>query len=311
MILATLCFVSMGRPQAAPSLLNRPAPAFAVKDLSGREISPGSLRGGSTVFFVFCSCRECKVVAEDWARIQKYGLLDRPAYRDGRPVTTLISYLGSPAAMKEFAKRTKLSKQTVFLNDPTMSIARDYRAMPCPTVFVLDREATVRYASKEQAGALVASSSILLGQTLGVLQSKTRAAKVPSSGPRVAALKPTRMLTGTIGADLEAPAPGELVWRPRGIDLNREQDLSRSFLFTNRAKEPISVSQVLASCGCQKAELIQNGKVVPTVLLKPGEAVTLRMRIHLTGNGEEKHVSAWLYSAAMAPVGSIRLAIGD
>jgi hypothetical protein len=291
-------------------LLNRRAPGIDVADFRGHRVTNASLRGTPVLLFVFCSCRECHAVAEEWSSIQKRGILQTRAYRDG-PVQTLISFLGSRTDAERFAKETTLSLSAAdYLDDPKMTIARDYRALPCPAAFVVDRTGVVRYASKEVAGELVSSARVLVGQALAALKMKTHRALASRAVGLSGVPKPGPRLTPLPSKDEVSSLPSDVTWTPSAADLTRPGAVSHSFRFSNRARKPIQVGQVLASCGCQSTVLLKQGRAVTSPILQPGETVDLRVTVRLSGDGQPKIVSAWIYSRTMAPLATVRLLIG-
>ena len=97
---------------------------FNVAELNGAKVSESQLLGKTTVLFVFCSCDECRLVAEQWS---KKGVADQ----------TWVCYSGDREEVRDLAKAWPgTPTNTRFLVDPKLSIAKSLLALPCPAAFV-------------------------------------------------------------------------------------------------------------------------------------------------------------------------------
>jgi peroxiredoxin len=122
------------------------APTFILRDSAGKSHSRSSLSGRKAVLFFFCGCEPCQECAQRWARLQKTQQL---SVRSGKhPPRTVLVFLGDREAMAEFRIATGLDQQrTLFLLDEDAEVARTYRALPCPRVFVLDEQGRIQYTN--------------------------------------------------------------------------------------------------------------------------------------------------------------------
>lgn len=291
--------VALIAPQGG-RLTGKMAPSFQVRDGKGQIVTPRSLRGAPSVLMVFCSCSECRRVATAWGRLQA------KAGGVAGKTRTLVCYTGPLSEARTLVREVGMRASTVLLDDPKMVIAQTYRAMPCPSIFVLDRNGGIRYSSKETAGELVSDADTLVSQTLTALGAKpTKVAQTASSAtprPTLVGVQP--------GPDTSVDATGHLDWRPNGVDLAKEQDLTRTFRFRNTTGRAVVVSRVIASCGCQSTRLLQAGAEKSKATVPPGTEVQLTVTVHLAGTGTAKRVSAWLYGPQEEVVGAVRIQVG-
>ena len=59
--------------------------------------------------------------------------------------------MGDADAARDFARSTDLDmRNTLLLPDANLEVTRAYHVMPCPRVFVLDTDQTVRYVNSHQ-----------------------------------------------------------------------------------------------------------------------------------------------------------------
>jgi peroxiredoxin len=148
---------------ALPSL-GRPAPAFTLTDADGKARSLSEWEGRPVALFFFCGCSWCAEVAKEW------GLRQREQGPNGAaPPLTVIVYSGDAAEAKALAKESGLdARATVLLCDPDLRVTQDiYHSEPCPRVFVLDGQRTVRYVNagpddrpREAPAAVIAAKAL-------------------------------------------------------------------------------------------------------------------------------------------------------
>lgn len=305
-MITTLLALSVSIQAQSFSLLDRPVLPFKATTLNGRSITEASFRGKTNVFFVFCSCIECRRVAEDWTSIRNKGTLSGAGFKSKiGPAQATVVYIGERAEAAKFAKDFALSPSAT-VADPDALIARTYRAMPCPTVYLVDPKGIVRYASKEIAGELVSDSDILVGQTLSALRHlvskpNTRVvtkAELPIAGPQ---------LTPMMSADVTLSDKADIAWN---VTLSQGRPfVKRRFTFVNKSKKAIEIEHLLTSCGCQKAALVFGGKEVRTAKVPPGRGLIVDVEVALPEGLDSKTVSVWLYTKAVTPAGSIRITV--
>lgn len=308
-VVACLCACA-GRGWAAPapapppafSLLNQRVPAFSVIDTAGQKVTARAMRGRPTVLLVFCTCESCRVLAREWARAQHEPQFR--AARDGGP-STLVVYAASSPAARAFAASVDLDPaSTTVTADPEMTVARTLRALPCPSLYVVDGGGVVRYSSKEMTGNVPTSAEIVIRQALTLLATLRDATRAGRSGAPPPALNGP-VLSPVPGPGFEVVEGSGLQWRARGVVI---PIVSQIFTFRNDGTAPIEVVQVQASCGCGAVGLAKDGHAVPSAIVQPGETIQVWLTATLTGAGP-KIVYAWIYSRALAAVGYAKLIV--
>jgi peroxiredoxin len=119
--------------------LGKPAPAFTLKDLDGKEHSLAQYKGKVVVLEWFSpGCPMCKwayaeggPLAEDgvvWLAINSEAAKNKPA---------------SPEMNREFAEKYGMKSPILF--DPTGTVGRSYGAKTTPHVYVIDEKGTLVY----------------------------------------------------------------------------------------------------------------------------------------------------------------------
>ena len=113
----------------------KPAPAFTMTDLDGREISPASLRGKVVIVNFWATwCGPCRAEVPDLVALQD-------KYRDTLQVIGISEDEGGVGVVKRFAAEHKINYPVVMM---TPEIERRYPGISAlPTSFILDREARV------------------------------------------------------------------------------------------------------------------------------------------------------------------------
>lgn len=293
--------VSVDSP--AFSLLNQRLPAFSVVGTDGRKVTARALRGRSVALFVFCTCESCRVMAREWARAQH-----EPQFRalaDARP-TTLVVYGASVAVAQTFTASIGFDPaSTAVTADPEMTVARTLRALPCPSLYVIDSGGFVRYSSKEMTGNATTSAEIVIRQALTLLATLREATRVSSPARAPSPVTNGPVLTPVAGPGFEVVAGGGLQWHARGVMI---PVVSQMFTFRNDGNVPIDIVGVQASCGCSAVGLARDGHAVPSAVVKPGGTIQVWLTVTLTGAGP-KIVYAWIYSRALAAAGYAKLII--
>ena len=157
--LAALCLLLFVRSAASADTAlpeNRLAPAFALKDTDGVSRSLAEFRGRAVVLCFACGCDWCHKFGVEWAQMQRSGVLpdavgqpDAAATPAGKPPVTLVVFMGDAAAARAYAASTSLDlKQTTLLPDPDEKVTRQYHALPCPRLYVLDGNGLLRYVNR-------------------------------------------------------------------------------------------------------------------------------------------------------------------
>lgn len=137
---------------------NTTAPAFALKDAAGVRHTLAEYRGRSVVILFACGCQWCHDFGLEWGQMQRTGVLAdavtppdpiaSPLAPEKTPLT-LVVYMGDAMQTRLFAQAAGLDlKQTVLFPDPDLKITRQYRAMPCPRLYVLESKGRLRYVNR-------------------------------------------------------------------------------------------------------------------------------------------------------------------
>lgn len=133
-------------------------------------------RGRPTVLFFFCVCSWCRNCAQTWSQFQRGGVLSPDAtpsqsasssLGSSLPATVIV-FSGGADATRAFAAETGPDPaQTTFLLAPDLKVTTAYHTNPCPRVFVLDSQGSLRYTNNHkddaarQAPALAIASRAL------------------------------------------------------------------------------------------------------------------------------------------------------
>ncbi len=155
---------------------------FTLADTSGVSRHLSEFRGRPAALFFFCGCPWCIKCAQTWSQFQRGGVLSSDAtpsqsLSTSQPASsssgsslpaTVIVFSGGADAARAFATETGLDPaQTTFLLDPDLKVTTAYHADPCPRVFVLDSQGSLRYTNNHkddaarQAPALAIASRAL------------------------------------------------------------------------------------------------------------------------------------------------------
>ncbi|MCW3098118.1 MAG: putative extracellular repeat, family [Chthonomonadaceae bacterium] len=162
---------------------NTIAPAFTLKDVDGASHLLTEYRGRPIVIFFACGCQWCHAFGVEWAQMQRSGVLtDATAPTDpnapadaSKPPLTLVVFMGDAAAARAYAVSTGLDlKQTVLLPDADYKVTRQYHALPCPRLYVLDGSGLLRYVNRHADDApQKAAATVLVAKTIDGLRRTT------------------------------------------------------------------------------------------------------------------------------------------
>ncbi len=145
---APLMRVGEGPPETP--LAGKPAPAFALPDLQGKEVSLAQFRG-KEVLLVFAST-ECGVCQKMFPYLG--------AFHQEHPEQTIVMVLkGGQQAREEVAKENGFDFPVLAWDD---EVARAYKVPGTPWFFVVDEEGKVRRSGT--ANTLERITAFALGQ---------------------------------------------------------------------------------------------------------------------------------------------------
>lgn len=296
-----LCFLLAGTMLTEQELA--PA-AFHATTLSGARLSPAALKGRPHILFFFCPCGDCKRIAAGWAGMQSKGAFEAKDFKavGGSPASIII-FSGSTQETKQFINASGI-KVVHGVADPEYNLAKMFRAMPCPSIFVSDARGVVRYSSKVSAGELQADAGILLGQTLSALRSM--------SGRQSTTTAPVSQRPQSVGRLTTALRPGQTLESPGSLVeqvslVASDEHLTREYIWTNHTGKQVKIEHLLTSCGCERATLLYRGKAVKDAKLNPGDTITVRIDFGMPTSSAAKSVTAWLFSTAVEPVATMRV----
>jgi cytochrome c biogenesis protein CcmG/thiol:disulfide interchange protein DsbE len=119
-------------------LVNHRAPAFSLRDFSGRSVSLASLRGRPVVVNFWASwCLSCK---------DEHPVLMRAWHTYGRQVAFVgVDYQDHISDARAFLAR--YGRHWVEVSDPSQQTAIDYGVYGVPETFFIDRRGTIQYKS--------------------------------------------------------------------------------------------------------------------------------------------------------------------
>ena len=151
----------------------RPAPAFTVKDLEGREISPASLRGKVVIVNFWATwCGPCRAEIPDLVALQE-------KYKDTLQVIGISEDEAPVDVVKRFAADHKVNYPVAMMTPEIEKLFPGISALP--TSFILDRESrivqkhvgmltarTTEYEARHLAGLPVNATIEEVDQTQGL-----------------------------------------------------------------------------------------------------------------------------------------------
>ena len=118
------------------------APDFNLLSVGeGRSIRLADLQGKTVIVNFYCGCSFCGLVGKEWVRNgDKLGDVVLAAV-----MTNHWTY--NPAAVRDFRKKTGWSWP--ILADLGSEAARNYNALTCPRLFVIDGQGIIRYTNSQ------------------------------------------------------------------------------------------------------------------------------------------------------------------
>ena len=171
---------------------NKIAPTFTLKDVGGTSHLLTEYRGRPVVILFACGCQWCHDFGVEWAQMQRSGVLtdavapaDPTATPDANKAPlTLVVFMGDTAAARAYAGSVGLDlKQTVLLPDADFKVTRQYHAMPCPRLYVLDGAGLLRYVNNHADDVpQKASATVLVSKTIEGLR-RTQLPPPPATTP--------------------------------------------------------------------------------------------------------------------------------
>lgn len=202
-------------PAALPQDFTLPATTGVSRHLS-------EFRGRPAALFFFCGCPWCVKCAQTWGQFQRGGVFS-PDTTSSQSLSTsqsassssgsslpatVIVFSGGADAARAFAAETGLDPaQTTLLLDPELKVTTAYHADPCPRVFVLDSQNSLRYTNNHkndaarQAPALAIASRAL--DALRLAASSVSAETAPVAQNAIPAAPPT---VSTVPSALPVPS---------------------------------------------------------------------------------------------------------
>lgn len=162
---------------------NKIAPTFTLKDVDGVGRLLTEYRGRPVVVCFACGCQWCHAFGVEWAQMQRSGVLadavaptdpNAPVDANKAPLT-LVIFMGDAAAARLYAASAGLDlKQTILLPDADYKVTRQYHAMPCPRLYVLDGNGLLRYVNRHADDApQKATAAVLVAKTIDGLRRTT------------------------------------------------------------------------------------------------------------------------------------------
>jgi peroxiredoxin len=202
LLLASLCqrLCAQTTVGAAP-VPGRPAPAFTLPDLNGKQHSLSEFKGRRVTLFFFCGCSWCAEVAKEWARLQRMGVLldqEKPSKPTEKkavpppPKTVIIYFEMDAESARDLFTTAGLdpAQTTALLDEPQDVTIRQYDADPCPRAFVVDDKGILRYTNNHADDtARKASTATIIARTMGALHAAGSRLQPP----------PTRLIRKNMG----------------------------------------------------------------------------------------------------------------
>ena len=195
----------------------KPAPAFTVRDLDGREIAPASLRGKVVIVNFWATwCGPCRAEIPDLVALQE-------KYKDTLQVIGISEDEAGVEVVKRFAAEHKINYPVAMATPEIEKLYPGISALP--TSFILDRESrvvqkhvgmltarTTEYETRHLAGLPVNASIEEIDQAQGLklnLENGAQATAIPgidlaslSIAKRTEALQKLNSQPCTCGCDL-------------------------------------------------------------------------------------------------------------
>jgi thiol-disulfide isomerase/thioredoxin len=193
----------------------KPAPAFAVRDLDGREISTASLRGKVVLLNFWATwCPPCRAEIPDLVALQE-------KYKDSLQIIGISEDESGVDGVKRFAAEHKINYPVVMTTPALEKMFPGISALP--TSFIVDRESrvvqkhvgmltarTTEYETRHLAGLPVNAAIEKMDQTQGLkLDNGAQAMTIPGidlaalpAAKRTEALQKLNAQSCTCGCDL-------------------------------------------------------------------------------------------------------------
>lgn len=315
LILTNLClFVGVRAHADIPPTPTHPAPEFTLTDVSGKQYSLKQFRGRPVVLYFFCGCEPCQQCARMWGRLQQSGVLtpEGAATSPNAPLT-IVTFLGDARNARAFAAANALDKaQTLLLTDPRLIVARQYNAIRCPRVFVLDDRGTLRYTNKEAGvDSSKTPAEATTAQALTALRNLSSDTTSPSSATYRFPTKAAPALTVLLDNGMQRTGAKTVRYDVGTLDPLQTARLEHAFRLRNNTDKPIHISSVRTSCGCGSVTLVKEGVNAPQPTLAPGETLTANVNIYLKGlHSGQKSKYIWLYAeGATDPIVEIEIVL--
>jgi thiol-disulfide isomerase/thioredoxin len=163
----------------------KPAPAFTLKDLDGREISPASLRGKVVIVNFWATwCPPCRAEIPDLIALQN-------KYRDQLQVIGVSQDETGPEVVRRFAAEQRMNYPIVMSTPEIERIFTGIYALP--TSFVIDRNAQIvqKHVGMLNAATTEGETRLLAGlsvdatveyvddETKALIKNAAQATKIP------------------------------------------------------------------------------------------------------------------------------------
>ena len=163
----------------------KPAPAFTLKDLDGRDITPASLRGKVVIVNFWATwCGPCRAEIPDLVALQEQ-------YKDTLQIIGISEDEGGVDAVKRFAAEHKINYPVAMTTPEIEKLFPGISALP--TSFIIDRESrivqkhvgmltarTTEYEARHLAGLPVNASIEAVDQAQGLkLDNGAQAMAIP------------------------------------------------------------------------------------------------------------------------------------
>jgi hypothetical protein len=285
--------------QASPTKPLQSAPAFSVRDISGKVHSQTEISGRGGVLFFFCGCQPCHEAAKLWSQIQRGGAL--PVDAAGKPSSTLIFFFGEKDAARTFVQQTGLDPGlTGMVADPKMLVGRKFGVETCPRAFVVEASGKIGYTNtRKDDRAEGGSVTIIVSR---VVQAVRDAKKEPPDAAPAADIE----TPGTPRSDLvpvasrgdRVVARGHLLRRLGEFHREKSRPIEQLFVLQNGGTEPVTIDGLVGSCGCTDMRLyagdrrartgaklrsaepqFPEGDAKQSLTLAPGARATLRVKL--------------------------------